>query len=451
MRRTATRSIPVLALAAIVMFAALGVSCAHPGRAEAFSFLCPFPFPGDPGYPTDNNPAPTDGVNPCKGKVNDIAPPAPPSGSSEDIFFDADIPDDAIEPTDEFEPPPEYGSEIEVGPEQDEFPAPPVPEEVVEPEKLLYRMLFHVKNPLGSKNPGGEEPPVAYTIDFGLPARLQISPGIVAGSVQAVGSSTSQQFTVTNVSSDTAVTVNAVLLGGAGADSFTTQGCVSVTLQPNTSCTITLTFQPVVAGESPVTITVTGNDGSKARAKGAESAASSDTGGGGGGEKPPCDCSQVTGFVNDFRVFPNSTRLSFKLNTAILCTAGSGLGCKGKASLLAPKGMFFVTPPPKGANGPVREKKMQLSCHGPCGRQTAKDETFTLLGLNIRNPKLLPSGRGKEPPLDLVLQTNCISPSGLLRSPDRKVLKINFKPNGNVDYKHSDLNGDGKFDRGELK
>lgn len=88
---------------------------------------------------------------------------------------------------------------------------------------------------------------------------------------------------------------------------------------------------------------------------------------------------------------------------------------------------------------------------GGCGKQTAKDETFTLLGLNIRNPKLLPSGRGKEPPLDLVLQTNCISPTGILRPPDRKVLKINFKPNGNVDYKHSDLNGDGKFDRGQLK
>ncbi|MGN6216310.1 MAG: hypothetical protein ACTHN7_05050 [Solirubrobacterales bacterium] len=433
------------------MLAALAISCTRPGRAEAFPFFCPFPFPGGPEYPTDNNPAPPDGVNPCKGKADDVAPPAPPPGSSEDVFFDADIPDDAIEPTDEFEPPPEYGPEIEVGPEQDEFPATPEPEEVVEPERLLYRMLFHVTNPFGSKNPGGEEPAVAYTIDFGLPARLQISPGIVAGPVEPVGSSTDQQFTVTNVSNDTAVTVNAVLLGGAGASSFTAQGCINVTLQPHSSCTITLAFHPAAAGESPVTLTVTGNDGSKVQAKGTETAVSNGSGGGGGGEKPPCDCSKVSGFANDFRVFPDSTRLSFKLNTAILCTAGSGLGCKGKASLLAPKGMMFVTPPPKGAKVPVREKKMQLSCHGPCGKQTTKDETFTLLGINIRNPKLLPSGRGKEPPLDLVLQTNCISPSGLLRPPDRKVLKINFKPNGNVDYKHSDLNGDGKFDRGELK
>ncbi|MGN6253835.1 MAG: hypothetical protein ACTHO8_02500 [Solirubrobacterales bacterium] len=444
MRRTATLGIPGLALVATAMLVALAISCARPGRAEAFSFFCPFPFPGDPEYPTDNDPAPPNGVNSCKGKVNDVASPAPPPGSSENVFFDADLPNDAIDPIDEFEPPPEYGPEIEVGPEQDEFPATPVPEEAVGPEKLLYRMLFHVNNPLGSKNPGGEEPAVAYTIDFGLPARLQISPGIVAGPVRAVGSSTGQQFTVTNVSNDTAVTVNAVLLGGADAGSFTTQGCVSVTLQPHSSCTITLTFHPTAPGESRVTVTVSGDDGSKARAKGAETATSN-------GGKPPCDCSKVTGFANDFRVFPDSTRLGFRLNTAILCTAGSGLGCKGKASLLAPKGMMFVTPPPKGAKGPVREKKMQLACHGHCGKRTTKDETFTLLGINVRNPKLLPSGRGREPPLDLVLQTNCISPSGLLRAPDRKVLKINFKPNGNVDYKHSDLNGDGKFDRGELK
>jgi hypothetical protein len=335
--------------------------------------------------------------------------------------------------------------------------------EVVDPHTLIYRMLFHVTNPMGSGNPGNEEPPVSYTIDFGLPARLQLSPTIVAGPVEDAGRVSSQEFTVTNVSNTLPVKVTGVVLGESGAGNYKTEGCLDITLQPGQSCKITLTFMPVAAGESPVSITVSGNDGSKARVKGAETAdkpgeGGTASGGGsaggssGGGGKPPCDCSKVSAFVNDFGVYPDSTRLRFKLNTTVLCTAGSGLTCNGKASLLAPKGMFFVTPPVKGAKGPHRMRTMHVECRSVCGKARTESARFTLLGLNLRNPRLLPQGRGQKEarPLEMVLQTNCISPSGVVRAPVRKVLEIHFLPNGNVDYKASDLNGDKRADGGQL-
>jgi hypothetical protein len=159
----------------------------------------------------------------------------------------------------------------------------------------------------------------------------------------------------------------------------------------------------------------------------------------------------VTGFLNDFGVYHDSTRLTFKLNTTIVCTAGKGTGCNGRASLLAPRGMFFVTPPVKGAKGPVRHKTMKVECSGKCAKSTVKTVSFTLLALHVRDPRFLPKGRGEGKPLEMALQTTCISPSGVLRPPDRKTLKIAFKPNGNVDYKVSDLDGDHKADGKQLK
>ena len=443
---------------------ALGASALRPGDAQAFSFICPYLDYLEAAYPDANNPAPPNGVNPCSGTVDDQAPAAPGEGEGEDVWFDAFIPEDAVDPTDEFSDL-EYGAGIQVGPEQDEFPAPPEVGEMLDPHTLVYRMLFHVTNPPSSGNPGGEEPPVSYTIDFGLPARLQLSPTIVAGPVENAGSVSSQDFTVTNVSNDTAVKVTGVVLGEGGAGSYKVEGCLDITLQPGQTCKITLTFIPAAAGESPVSITVSGDDGSKARVKGVQTAVNSGDGGtgqagggsGGGagtsGAKPPCDCSKVSAFANDFGVYHDSTRLTFKLNTTVLCSAGSGLTCKGKASLLAPKGMFFVTPPVKGAKGPHRERTMHVECKSICGKSRTEKATFTLLALNVRNPALLPKGRGAKEarPLEMVLQTNCISPTGLVRAADRKVLKIAFLPNGNVDYKQSDLNGDRKPDGAQLK
>jgi len=168
-------------------------------------------------------------------------------------------------------------------------------------------------------------------------------------------------------------------------------------------------------------------------------------------EETPCKCAKVSGFLNDLRVYPDSTRLTFKLNWMMTCTAGSGLGCNGQVSLLAPKGMFFVTPPVKGAKGPVRHTIMKVKCSGECAKSTVGTASFSLLAINLHNRALSPKGRGKGKSLDIVLQTACISPTGVLGAPTRLVLKVAFKPNGNVDYKTSDLNGDGRPDGGQLK
>ena len=165
----------------------------------------------------------------------------------------------------------------------------------------------------------------------------------------------------------------------------------------------------------------------------------------------PCECANVSAFLNDFAVYPESTRLKFELHWKMTCTAGFGIGCKGKIGLLAPAGMFFVTPPVKGAKGPVRHKSMFVECSGKCEQATEGTASFTLLAIDLRNPKLSPKGRGAGKSLEMVLQTTCFRPNGAQEAPTRLKLKIAFKPNGNVDYVTSDLNGDGRPDGGQLK
>jgi hypothetical protein len=441
---------------------ALGLVLARPPAAGAFSFECVFGFPG-PGFPGTTpgmslraTGTPPNGLNPCSGSVSDTAPSIP-GNSAGDIWFDAFMPPLSLTPTDTFTTAPNYGAGVTVTKNPSQFPASAMPGETVEPGKVIYRMNFHVVN----SNAGATgEPPVAYTINFNLPARLAIAPGTIGGLSSPVGQGTSQPYTVTNVSNDTSVQVTGVALGGAGAAAYQASGCLNVTLPPHGSCTVTLTFTPGSAGSFAVNLTVTGNEGSTARVSGAGTGTTtSSTGGGSGGssggsggnQAPPCDCAKVTGFVNDFGVYHPSSRLTFKLHTAIACTPGSGAGCSGKASLLAPKGMFFVTPPVKGAKKPVRKTTMSVACSGKCGRTTTASASFALLAINLKNHRLSPKGRGAGPPYKLVLQTNCISPTGVLRPPTRLTLKIAFKKNGNVDYKKSDLNGDGKPDGRQLK
>jgi hypothetical protein len=455
---------PVIGRAActgvIALVVALAVLAAHPHEARALSFDCLVAFLGGPGYPDANDPGPPNGVNQCSGKVDDKAPPGPPEGESQEDIFDAFLPLLGFNPTDTFTTPPSYGPGITVGSEGTVFPAMPMIGEQVEPGTQIYRMIFPVDNPSGSgKDPGNTEPAVSYTIFFDLPARLKITPDAIAGLSQEVGGSAGLQLTVTNISNDTPVKVDDVALGGAGAGAFKVDGCLNMTLPPQGTCPLMLNFTPGAADSFPVSVTVSGNDGSKAKVSGTGTGTTkAGTSSGGGTKKDntgkndqPCDCSKVTGFLNDFGVYHDSTRLSFKLNTTTLCTAGTGKGCNGRVSLLAPRGMFFVTPPVKGAKGPVRHKTMKVECSGKCAKSTSKTVTFTLLALRVRDPRFLPKGRGEGKPLEMALQTTCISPGGVLRPPDRKKLEISFKPNGNVDYKKSDLDGDGRPDGRQLK
>jgi hypothetical protein len=169
-------------------------------------------------------------------------------------------------------------------------------------------------------------------------------------------------------------------------------------------------------------------------------------------QPPPCKCASLSGFVNDFGVYGNSTRLTFVVNWELTCTAGSGAGCKGDVNLLAPKGLFFV---PAGkaraaAKKITRATKTKVGCTGPCGSATTGKKRLTLLAVDLKNPKLSPKGRAGRT-LSLVLQTVCRSADGTPAPPVRKVLKIVFRKGGYVDYKKSDLDGDGRPDKGQLK
>ena len=84
---------------------------------------------------------------------------------------------------------------------------------------------------------------------------------------------------------------------------------------------------------------------------------------------------------------------------------------------------------------------MFVDCSGECAQATKGTASFTLLAIDLRNPKLSPKGRGAGKSLEMLLQTTCFGPNGAQEEPRRTTLKIAFKPNGNVGYKTSDLNG----------
>lgn len=170
---------------------------------------------------------------------------------------------------------------------------------------------------------------------------------------------------------------------------------------------------------------------------------------GGGGAQNPCDCSGVTAFLNDFGVYgAHSTRIKFTVHAALTCTPGAGAGCKGRIKALAPKGAKFVKP----TNGKI----LDLNCAGPCNGTTKLHRSLQYVSIvkkgkrSVQNPDFLPEGRaGKD--FKIKLSLSCISPAGFPRAPKVVTMRVHFNKRGYVDYKESDLNGDGKDDKRQLK
>jgi len=175
---------------------------------------------------------------------------------------------------------------------------------------------------------------------------------------------------------------------------------------------------------------------------------------------PPCECSTVDAFLNNFHIFGKaSTRIEFDVKWKITCTAGTG-GCKGRVNVLAPRGATFLTQGGKTLR-PARPTVVRLECAGPCaatmgGRQTLQYVAFqTAKGKKgkvrtVPNPRFLPEGRANKD-FEIRLGVLCISPSGVPGVSTTKKLKLHFDKYGQVDYKKSDLNGDGVPDKGQLR
>ena len=174
---------------------------------------------------------------------------------------------------------------------------------------------------------------------------------------------------------------------------------------------------------------------------------------------PPCKCSLVKTYLNKFSVFGNgSTRLGMHLNVELICTSGSGSDCESEVVIRAPKGAQFINP----EKGKKPTAVVTIHCPGPCNQATIDRFTLTWLALNTKKHKhghktittttpiasFLPKGRANHSK-PIVIETYCRE-SGHPVLMQRLTMTIHFDKHGQVDYKLSDLNGDGKPDRKQL-
>ncbi|HEY4811730.1 MAG TPA: Ig-like domain-containing protein [Solirubrobacteraceae bacterium] len=171
---------------------------------------------------------------------------------------------------------------------------------------------------------------------------------------------------------------------------------------------------------------------------------------------PPCDCASIKTYLNKFSVFgKQSTRLGMRLNIAMTCSGGSGNGCVGEVVVHAPAGAKYLDNAKKGAK-PTRI--VTLACAGPCAGTMVKRVDLEWLAVKTTHRKkgkktitttrpihsFLPQGRAKKSKM-VIIETICHENGGFLLT-KRYVMTIHFDKHGQVSYKLSDLNGDGKPD-----
>jgi hypothetical protein len=183
--------------------------------------------------------------------------------------------------------------------------------------------------------------------------------------------------------------------------------------------------------------------------------------------EPPCTCAKISAYANAFHTFgASSTRLELNIRSAVTCTAGAG-GCSGGFTLTAPGRAQFIdaSKTKNGALGLKLNKSIAMLtflCVGPCAATTVQ-QTYTLQWValkrikivtgrakrrrtiirTIQAPGFLPKGRAGRT-LAVALAQSC---NGVLT---KRKLSIRFDKHGNVDYKKSDLNGDGIADGKQL-
>jgi hypothetical protein len=233
--------------------------------------------------------------------------------------------------------------------------------------------------------------------------------------------------------------------GGAcsqtGANQF---GCTGFNLMPGQTMTVKFNTQPAPYPDN-------GGAVLHVSSKGQTDALSTVDGPSGGGTTPtgpptttpqPCECANVDAFLNGFHLASiASTRLSFTVNWTITCTAGNGSGCRGMVKVLAPRGIKFIRQDGKAV--PKGTTIASVNCAGPCTKSATGKSELTWLG--GRTPK---QRAGKK--MTLKIQLICIGANGVPKPGRIKPLTIQFKQHGFVDYKNSDLNGDGKADGKQL-
>jgi hypothetical protein len=180
---------------------------------------------------------------------------------------------------------------------------------------------------------------------------------------------------------------------------------------------------------------------------------------------PPCACASLKTYLNKFSVFgAGSTRLGMLLNIALSCTGGSGNGCVGEVVVHAPAGAKFIDTAkhPRGVRGFSPTEVLRIPCTGPCAGTTIQRVALTWLAIRTTHKKrgrkkitistpirsFLPHGRAKKSKV-IVIETICHAAGGALLT-TRLNMTVHFDKHGQVSYKLSDLNGDGKPDEKQL-
>lgn len=173
---------------------------------------------------------------------------------------------------------------------------------------------------------------------------------------------------------------------------------------------------------------------------------------------PPCACASVKAYLNKFSVFgKDSTRLGMRLNIALTCTGGSGNGCASEVVIHAPAGAKFLDT----AKGAKPTDVVTIHCAGPCSGTTIQRVSLTWLALKTTRKKkgkktittttpiksFLPHGRAKKSKV-ITIEEICDTSGGTVKTTLKTT--IHFDKHGQVDYKLSDLNGDGKSDGKQL-
>jgi hypothetical protein len=173
---------------------------------------------------------------------------------------------------------------------------------------------------------------------------------------------------------------------------------------------------------------------------------------------PPCACASVKTYLNKFSVFgKDSTRLGMRLNIALTCTGGSGNGCASEVVIHAPAGAKFIDT----AKGAKPTDVVTIHCAGPCSGTTIKRVSLTWLALKTTKKKkgkktittttpiksFLPHGRAKKSKV-ITIEMLCDTSGGVVKTVAK--MTVHFDKHGQVDYKLSDLNGDGKLDGKQL-
>lgn len=190
--------------------------------------------------------------------------------------------------------------------------------------------------------------------------------------------------------------------------------------------------------------------------------------------KPPCQCANVSAYLNGFATVAGSTKLSFNLRSRITCTDGAG-GCASSITLRAPSGATFISNPGKppvlnGTSVRTRTATLKFSCAGPCLAtkvqtpyalswialkpiRVAYKVTVIINGKRVvvtryktkyvSDPRYLAAGRAGKT-FTLTLTEVC----GTIKT--TRYLRLVFDKYGRVSYAKSDLNGDGRPDGKQL-